>query len=139
MSLETVSGAMLLLFAIIIPITIFGMALMTYSLKYWLEKRKEVECNHNNWSITACNDKICLDCDSVLERDVREDVCGNCVIEEKYHECEHFTEDNECTKEEDDWPIDEVSLNKAIQSARDGPLIRIEDLDEHYREEDVEE
>ncbi len=24
--------------------------------------------------------------------------CDNCVIEENYHQCENFTEDNECTK-----------------------------------------
>ena len=28
--------------------------------------------------------------------------CDNCVSAEKYHLCEHFTEDNECTKEEDE-------------------------------------
>ena len=26
-------------------------------------------CEHSNWSITACNDKVCLDCNIVLERD----------------------------------------------------------------------
>lgn len=41
MSLETVSGAMFLLLGIVIPLTIFAIALIAYSVRYWLEKRKE--------------------------------------------------------------------------------------------------
>ena len=37
MSLETVSGAMLLF----VPLVIFAIALIVYSVRYWLEKRKE--------------------------------------------------------------------------------------------------
>ena len=41
MSLETVSGAMLLFYILFVPIVIFGAVLIAYSVKYCLEKRKE--------------------------------------------------------------------------------------------------
>ena len=41
MSLETVSGALLLFYIILFPIAVLFVALIAYSVRYWLEKRKE--------------------------------------------------------------------------------------------------
>ena len=51
MSLETVSGATLLLLAIIIPVIIFGLAMIAYSVKYWLEKRKEEKTDEHGFTV----------------------------------------------------------------------------------------
>lgn len=44
MTLETVSGALLLFYILLIPLVIFAVAMIAYSFQYWREKRKEEFC-----------------------------------------------------------------------------------------------
>lgn len=43
MTLETISGALILFFIILIPLVVFTIGLIAYSVNYYREKRKEVQ------------------------------------------------------------------------------------------------
>lgn len=80
MTLETISGALRLFYIILVPLIVFGLALIAYSVQYWREKRREPL---NEYDFIASFEEEEDDCFGEYPYD------NECDTKTCHKECEH--------------------------------------------------